>query len=63
MDIITTNSLVGLNLNCFYRNTGYITVVLSAKQIAESLNVKTSFKLNKHRLFKIHYYLFSQGVN
>ena len=54
MDIITATSIVKgcLNYIISYRNTGYICAVSSAKKIAETLNVETSFKPKRHRLTK-----------
>lgn len=54
MDIITATSIVKgcLNYIISYRNTGYISAVSSAKDIAETLNVEPSFKLKRRRLTK-----------
>lgn len=54
MDIITATSIVKgcLNYIISYRNTGYIFAVLSAKDIAETLNVEPSLKPKRRRLTK-----------
>jgi len=54
IDIITATSIVKgcLNYIISYRNTGYIYAVSSAKKIAETLNLETSFKPKRHRITK-----------